>query len=39
MQQIAYESGYSTASYVSSKFHELTGLTPSACRRQARRQD
>jgi AraC-like DNA-binding protein len=39
MKQIAHQAGYSTASYFSSKFHQLTGLTPSAFRRQARRQD
>ena len=39
MKQIAYEAGYSTASYFSSKFHQLTGLTPSAFRKRARRRD
>jgi AraC-like DNA-binding protein len=39
MKQIAHEAGYSTASYFSSKFHQLTGLTPSAFRRRALRQD
>jgi AraC family transcriptional regulator len=39
MKQIAHESGYSTASHFSSKFRQLTGLTPSAFRRKARRQD
>lgn len=39
MKQIAYEVGYSTASHFSTKFRRLTGLTPSAFRRRARRQD
>jgi AraC-like DNA-binding protein len=39
IKQIAYEAGYSTASYFSTKFRQLTGLTPSAFRRRARRQD
>jgi AraC-like DNA-binding protein len=39
MKQIAYEAGYSTASHFSTKFQRLTGLTPSAFRRGARRQD
>jgi AraC-like DNA-binding protein len=39
MQQIAYEAGYSTASHFSTKFRQLTGLTPSAFRSKARRQD
>jgi AraC family transcriptional regulator len=39
MKQIAHEAGYSTASHFSSKFRQLTGLTPSAFRRRARRQD
>jgi AraC-like DNA-binding protein len=39
MKQIAYEAGYSTASHFSTKFRRLTGLTPSAFRRGARRQD
>jgi AraC-like DNA-binding protein len=37
MKQIAYEAGYSTASHFSAKFHQQTGLTPSAFRRRARR--
>ena len=37
MKQIAHESGYSTASHFSARFHELTGLTPSAFRRGAAR--
>ena len=39
MKQIAHEAGYSTASHFSSKFHQLTGLTPSDFRRKARGQD
>jgi len=39
MKQIAYEAGYSTASHFSTKFRQLTGLTPSAFRSKARRQD
>jgi AraC-like DNA-binding protein len=39
MKQIAHESGYSTASHFSARFHQLTGLTPSAFRSRARRQD
>lgn len=39
LKQIAHEAGYSTASHFSSKFRQLTGLTPSAFRRRARRQD
>lgn len=38
MKQIAHEAGYSTASHFSSKFHQLTGLTPSAFRDKARRR-
>jgi AraC family transcriptional regulator len=38
MKKIAYEAGYSTASHFSTKFRQLTGLTPSAFRRRARRQ-
>lgn len=38
MKQIAYEAGYSTASHFSTKFRQFTGLTPSAFRKQARRQ-
>ncbi len=39
MKQIAYEVGYSTASHFSTKFRQFTGLTPSAFRNKARRQD
>jgi AraC-like DNA-binding protein len=39
MKQIAYEAGYSTASHFSTRFGQSTGLTPSAFRRRARRQD
>jgi transcriptional regulator GlxA family with amidase domain len=39
MKQIAYEAGYSTASHFSTRFGQLTGLTPSAFRSRARRQD
>jgi AraC-like DNA-binding protein len=39
MKQIAYEAGYSTASHFSTRFGQLTGLTPSAFRNQARRRD
>ena len=39
MKQIAYETGYSTASHFSTKFRRLTGLTPRAFRIGARRQD
>jgi len=39
MKQIAYEAGYSTASHFSTRFGQLTGLTPSAFRSGARRQD
>ena len=39
MKQIAYEAGYSTPSYFSTKFRQFTGLTPSAFRNKARRQD
>jgi AraC family transcriptional regulator len=39
LKQIAYEAGYSTASYFSSQFKCMTGLTPSAFRKKARRQD
>jgi AraC-like DNA-binding protein len=38
MKQIAHEAGYSTASHFSTKFRELSGLTPSAFRSKARRQ-
>jgi AraC-like DNA-binding protein len=38
MKQIAYEAGYSTASHFSTRFGQITGLTPSAFRRKARRQ-
>jgi AraC-like DNA-binding protein len=38
MKQIAYEAGYSTASHFSTRFGQTTGLTPSAFRRQARRE-
>ena len=38
MKQIAHEAGYSTASHFSARFHQLTGLTPSAFRSRARRQ-
>jgi AraC-like DNA-binding protein len=38
LKQIAYEAGYSTASYFSTRFGQLTGLTPSAFRARARRQ-
>jgi AraC family transcriptional regulator len=39
IKKIAHEAGYSTASHFSTKFRQLTGLTPSAFRRRARRQD
>jgi AraC family transcriptional regulator len=39
MKQIAYEAGYSTASHFSTRFGHFTGLTPSAFRRQSRRQE
>jgi AraC-like DNA-binding protein len=39
MKQIAYQAGYSTASHFSTRFGQLTGLTPSAFRSGARRQD
>jgi AraC family transcriptional regulator len=39
MKQIAYEAGYSTASHFSTRFGQFTGLTPSAFRSKARRQD
>jgi AraC-like DNA-binding protein len=39
MKQIAYEVGYSTASHFSTKFRQFTGLTPSAFRSKARRQE
>ena len=38
MKQIAYEAGYSTASHFSTRFGQVTGLTPSAFRCRARRQ-
>jgi AraC family transcriptional regulator len=37
MKQIAYESGYSTASHFATKFRQFTGFTPSAFRSKARR--
>lgn len=37
LKQISYETGYSTPSYFSTKFRQLTGLTPSVFRRLARR--
>jgi AraC-like DNA-binding protein len=39
MKQIAHEAGYSTASHFSTRFHQLTGFTPSAFRVRARRRD
>jgi AraC-like DNA-binding protein len=39
MKQIAYEAGYSTASHFSTKFRQVTGLTPSVFRSRARRRD
>jgi AraC-like DNA-binding protein len=39
MKQIAHQAGYSTASHFSARFRQLTGLTPTAFRRSARRQD
>jgi AraC-like DNA-binding protein len=39
MKQISYEAGYSTPSHFSTKFRQLTGLTPSTFRRRARRED
>ena len=39
MKQIAYEAGYSTASHFSTRFGQLTGLTPSAFRSRARRRN
>ncbi len=39
MKQIAYEAGYSTASRFSTRFGQLTGLTPSAFRSRARRHN
>jgi AraC family transcriptional regulator len=39
MKQIAHEAGYSTASHFSARFHQLTGLTPSAFRGRARRRE
>jgi AraC-like DNA-binding protein len=37
MKQIAHEAGYATASHFSARFRRLTGLTPSAFRKKARR--
>jgi AraC-like DNA-binding protein len=37
MKQVSYEAGYSTPSHFATKFRQLTGLTPSAFRQQARR--
>ncbi len=39
MKQIAYEAGYSTPSHFSTRFGQLTGLTPSAFRSRARREE
>lgn len=39
MKQIAYQAGYSTASHFSTRFGQLTGLTPSAFRSRARRHN
>jgi AraC-like DNA-binding protein len=39
MKQIAYEAGFATASHFSTRFRQFTGLTPSAFRSRARRQD
>jgi AraC family transcriptional regulator len=39
MKEVAYEAGYPTASHFSTKFRQLTGLTPSAFRRRARRHE
>jgi AraC-like DNA-binding protein len=39
MKQIAYQAGYTTASHFSTKFGQFTGLTPSAYRSKARRQN
>lgn len=39
MKQIAHEAGYSTASHFAARFHQLTGLTPSAFRRRSRRRE
>ena len=36
LKQISYEAGYSTASHFSSRFRQVTGLTPSAFRGLAR---
>jgi AraC family transcriptional regulator len=36
MKQVAHQAGYSTASHFSARFRQLTGLTPSAFREQAR---
>ena len=38
MKQIAYQAGYATASHFSTRFGQLTGLTPSAFRGRARRK-
>jgi AraC-like DNA-binding protein len=38
MKQIAYETGYSTASHFSTNFRRFTGHTPSAFRSRARRE-
>jgi AraC family transcriptional regulator len=38
MKQIAFEAGYATASHFSTKFRQLTGLTPSEFRNKSRRQ-
>jgi AraC-like DNA-binding protein len=38
MKQIAYRAGYATASHFSTRFGQLTGLTPSAFRGKARRR-
>lgn len=39
LQQIAYEAGYANPSRFSSKFKSMTGMTPSAFRKRARRHD
>jgi AraC-like DNA-binding protein len=39
MKQVAHEAGYSSASYFSSKFRQLTGLTPRDFRKRAGRRE
>jgi AraC family transcriptional regulator len=39
LQRVAHEAGYSTASHFSSRFKSMTGMSPSAFRRKARRHE